>query len=141
MKRILLIDDDPTVRGAFRKILEREGYDVVTASNGKAAMRSVRQKDPDIVITDMLMPEQDGVETIMELRRDYPELKVVAISGGGCISSDYYLEVALKLGVETVLHKPLKREKLLATVEKILNKPSQHRKSPAVCGGRAFTIN
>lgn len=121
MERILLIDDDPAVLTAFRRILEREGYDVVAAADGKAAMQSVRDHHLDLVITDMLMPEQDGVEIILELRRDYPELKVIAISGGGCISSDYYLEVAEKLGVRTVFQKPLQREKLLAAIKQLTN--------------------
>jgi DNA-binding response OmpR family regulator len=117
---ILLIDDDDQVRTSIRKFLVREGYDVVEAPDGKAGMRFFQQKRVDLVITDIIMPEKEGIETIIELRRHFPEVKIIAISGGGCLEPDGYLNVAQKVGAHRIFAKPFELEDLLASVRQLL---------------------
>lgn len=116
MKRILVVDDDALVRTVLRNILEYEGYEVVVASNGKVALELNRQKQADLVIIDILMPEKDGVETIVELKETYPETVLIAMSGGGHQGPEFYLKIAKTLGVTRTFRKPIEREKLLALI-------------------------
>ena len=83
MARILIIDNDVQILNMLRQTLEREGYDVLKASNGKQGIRLHREEPVDLIITDIIMPEKEGIETILELKRDYPDVKIIAISGGG----------------------------------------------------------
>jgi DNA-binding response OmpR family regulator len=83
MSRILVIDDDEQIRGMLRQVLGCEGYEVVEASNGKDGMALFRAAPADLVISDILMPEQEGLQTIRELRREFPTVKIITISGGG----------------------------------------------------------
>src|SRR5437762_7182307 len=82
MARILVIDDDAQVRGAVRRVLERAGHTVVDVADGEAGIRAHRERPTDLIITDIFMPEQDGIETIQQLRREFPRVKIIAISGG-----------------------------------------------------------
>jgi len=120
MARLLIIDDDDQFRGMLRHMLEREGYEIVDAPNGKEGIRRYREDPADLIITDMLMPEKEGVETIMELKRDFPDVKIIAISGGGRIGPEEYLYVAKKIGALQTLTKPIGREELLKAVREIL---------------------
>jgi hypothetical protein len=115
--RILIADDEPGVRGFLRTVLESGGYTVVEAANGKQALQEVRAGDVDLVITDLVMPEQEGIETIRAVRRDRPGVKVIAISGafGG-----EFLKVAKYMGADAVLNKPVSADLLLATVQQML---------------------
>jgi len=88
MARILVIDDDIQILEMLGQTLEREGYEVVDALDGKEGMRLYREAPTDLVITDIVMPEKEGVETIMELKRDFPDVKIIAMSGGGQINSE-----------------------------------------------------
>jgi len=83
MARILLIDDDAPVRRTLRKMLERQGYEVEEAPDGKAGLTLYQENPADLIITDLIMPEMEGIETIMELRRRFPDVKIIAMSGGG----------------------------------------------------------
>src|SRR5688572_234064 len=83
MQRILVIDDDEQVRALLYEILDRAGFKVVEATNGVEGLKLYRAQPADLVITDLIMPEKEGVETILELRREFPDVRVVAISGGG----------------------------------------------------------
>jgi CheY-like chemotaxis protein len=112
--KILVIDDDHLVRYALAKVLQRNGYDVVTASDGKRAMTVFRDEAPDLVITDIIMPEQEGIETIGLLRRERPDIKIIAISGGGRIRNVDFLEMARSLGADAVIAKPFEAEELLS---------------------------
>jgi DNA-binding response OmpR family regulator len=106
MARVLVVDDDFQMREMLGVILERKGYDVMTASDGKLAVQ-LQQKSPfDLVITDIIMPEKEGLETISELRHSFPCLKIIAISGGGRHRPDGYLELARQLGADRILAKP-----------------------------------
>ena len=106
MARILIIDDEELVRLTLRQMLERAGHDVEEARNGREGLDVYRQKPAELVITDIIMPEKEGIETIIELRRDYPEVRIVAISGGGRMKDMDYLRLAREFGAHCVLAKP-----------------------------------
>ena len=120
MARILVIDDDPQVRAMLRQMLERAGYEVVDARDGKEAIKRYHEERVDLVITDLIMPEMEGIETIMELQRDNPDAKIIAISGGGRIGPESYLHIAEQLGALRTFAKPIEREEFLETVEEVL---------------------
>ena len=121
--RILVIEDDPEVREMVYKMLKKEGYEVVEAGNGKEAFELL-SIDPkiDLVITDIIMPEKEGIETIIELKRDYPHIKILAISGGGKGSAQNYLAIAKKFGADLTLSKPFVKQELLEAVQEILER-------------------
>ena len=120
MAQILIIDDDDQLRLMLRKTLERSGYEVVEAPNGKEGIKRFREMPCDLVITDLIMPEKKGLETISELKEDFPDIKVIAISGGGRVGPNDYLHLAKMLGAAQTLTKPIEREKLLNAVEELL---------------------
>ena len=121
MPRILIIDDEPLIRNVLRQMLERAGYEIIDAPDGEAAMKLIQHESADLVITDILMPEKDGLETIIDLKRRFPEIKIIAMSGGGYIGPEDYLHMAVKLGVVRTFNKPIEREDLLAAVREILD--------------------
>jgi PAS domain S-box-containing protein len=114
---ILVVDDDAAVRGLFHKILTRAGYRVMEAADGAQALAALRKGGLDLVITDLVMPEKEGIETIVEIRKSHPQVKIAAVSGafGG-----RYLEVASMLGAEAALAKPVSEEALLSMVRRLL---------------------
>ena len=118
MKRILVVDDEAQIRTMLTQMLEQEGYEVLTAENGEEGLTLVQKQAFDLVITDMIMPVKDGLKFIMELIKDYPDLKILAISGGGAIKAERYLTMAGYLGDIATLEKPFKREMLLELVRK-----------------------
>jgi YesN/AraC family two-component response regulator len=120
MARILIIEDDTRVRETYCLILEQAGYEVVTATDGKEGMRVFREKSPDLVITDIIMPEKEGLEVIRELKRDFPEVKIIAISGGGYAQPEDYLKTAKLFGAMCTLTKPIEQEELLEAVQECL---------------------
>ncbi len=120
MTKILIIDDESHIRTVFRLILEQEGYKVVEASNGEEGIQLYRENPTDLVITDILMPVKEGFTTIMDLKRDYPDVKIIAISGGHRIGSEEYLKVAKKFGAIKMLNKPVRREELLDAVKNLI---------------------
>lgn len=121
MSKILVLDDELSILLMIKKMLEKAGYEVVVASNGKEGMRLFERDKPDMVITDIIMPEKEGLETIFELRRMHPDLKIIAISGGGRISPDGYLPGAKLLGANMVFQKPLVQKEFLAAVASLLD--------------------
>jgi DNA-binding NtrC family response regulator len=114
---IVVVDDDAGVRRALRDVLEKDGYQVREAPNGRLAMQEVRRERADILITDIFMPEQEGVETIGAARRAYPDLKIIAISGAAGAG---YLEVARLMGAHATLSKPFLPSQVRETVRTIL---------------------
>ncbi len=116
MPRILLIDDDDTLRKIVAKSLVYAGHEVIQAADGKQGMDLIRTSPFDVVITDLIMPEQEGVETIGMLRTEFPGLPVIAISGGA-IHSPLYLEIAAKIGARFVLAKPFHMPELIELVK------------------------
>ena len=120
MPKILLIEDDPDLRKMLCKLLERENYDVVAASNGIEALVKVQSLKPDLVITDIIMPEQDGIGTINELKKKYKDVKIIAISGGGKMLSEDYLQIAEMLGAKHSFAKPFDNSELLAKISELI---------------------
>jgi CheY-like chemotaxis protein len=120
MSRILLIDDDDLTRGAVHKMLERAGYTVQSTANGREALEWYRNDPVDLVITDLIMPDTDGLEIIQELRRTHPAARILAISGGGRVDAQEYLSVARKFGAVQVLSKPFSNQDLRQAVETAL---------------------
>jgi DNA-binding NtrC family response regulator len=121
MAKILIIDDDSQFRKMLRQILEKSGYTVSEADDGSKGINSFREAPTDLVITDIVMPDKEGIETIMEIRRMAPSIKIIAISGGGRIRADSYLDLACKLGATATFSKPVDRKKLLETIYNMLN--------------------
>jgi len=115
--RILVADDETTVRGFLREVLTEDGYEVVEAADGKEAIDQARAGVVDLVITDLVMPEQEGLETIQALRKDVPGARIIAISGA---FRGQFLKAAQLLGANAVLSKPINPELLLATVAEVL---------------------
>ncbi len=120
MARILVIDDDPQVLSMLVETLQREGYEVDGAADGRVALQALREEPADLVITDIVMPEMEGIEVIQELRRSFPQVKVIAISGGGRGDPQTYLQLAGKLGAQSWFVKPVDRRELLKTVGALL---------------------
>lgn len=118
--KILVIDDDEQMRVLLRQVMEWAGHEVVEAADGREGTRLQRQHRADLVITDLIMPEQEGLETITALRRDYPGLKIIAISGGGRIGPEAYLPAARELGADRVFSKPFDVQELAETVRELL---------------------
>lgn len=122
MATILVVDDDPSIRTTLRKVLEREGHSVREAADGQAGIDEVDRNAPELVIVDLIMPEKEGIETIMELRERYPELTILAMSGGGVTTGPSGpLSDARVLGADGSLAKPFTVERLVRTVEEMLN--------------------
>jgi YesN/AraC family two-component response regulator len=111
--RIMVIDDEELIRQTLRENLADAGYQVVCAEDGADGLRMlVKHKQPDIVITDIIMPRKEGIETIAEIKRCYPNIKIIAISGGGRFATGNFLEFAEKLGADAALPKPVDMQEL-----------------------------
>jgi len=119
--KILIIDDDDLVREYLVEVLRRAGYEVDSAPDGKAGVEACRGSNTDLVVTDIIMPEKDGIETIMDLRRENPGLKVMAISGGGRSEPESYLASARLLGADFTMSKPFFNQDFLSAVATLLN--------------------
>ena len=115
--RILLIDDEQMVRKIVRKMLERSGHEVTEAENGRLGLEQLKTGTFDLVITDIIMPEMEGVETLMMVRELYPNIKVIAMSGGGRTGNIDFLSTAEKLGASAILHKPFTLAALTGAIE------------------------
>jgi CheY-like chemotaxis protein len=120
MARILVIDDARFVRDVLRHFLEAAGHEVLEAEDGDQAIGIYQQQTPELVISDVIMPNKDGIETLRELRQINPQIKVIAISGGARSGNLDYLEVARKLGADAILSKPFSRALLLQVVDGVL---------------------
>lgn len=117
MATVLIIDDDPQVRTVLRRFIEREGHTVTEADNGKVALCRFMEDPADLVISDIYMPEMDGIELLMRLRETHPDAKLVAMSGGGVIAASHLLKAAKALGAVAVVEKPFSLE----VIQKILD--------------------
>jgi DNA-binding response OmpR family regulator len=120
-KRILLIDDDDLVRTTIQSILESAGYEVIQAADGEQGVDVYRTHAPDLVITDILMPNKEGIETIRDLKRCDPAPRVIAISGGDRNGNVQFLQMAEKLGADRILAKPFRKAALLEMVDALLS--------------------
>ena len=125
MARILLVDDDDQIRAMLKLTLERAGHSVVEAENGVQAVEIFKAVPVDLVITDIVMPEKEGIETIMDMRKINPQSRIIAISGGGRIDPDDYLNWAARFGVKHTFTKPVKREQLLEAINDLMGVESE----------------
>ena len=121
MQTILVADDNHEMCNVIKEILTTVGYEVLIANNGKEAVSLCRTNTIDLLITDIFMPEQDGLETIDTLRDEFPSMKFIAISGDSSIASDTYMKTAEYMGAFDVLHKPFQIEDLLGAINKVLH--------------------
>jgi len=124
MPSILLIDDDAAGREVTAEVLRQAGHTVTTAPDGKAGLALYHAEPHDLIITDINMPEMDGLELVMALRHIEPRPRVIAISGGYQFSESLYLPVAQRLGVQRTLTKPIRAEALLRNVAEVLAEPA-----------------
>lgn len=119
MPTVLLIDDDELVRGMLTRALSEARYTVIEAADGHQGVNLARSTSVDIVVTDLVMPVQEGVETILTLRRERPRLPIIAMSGG-VNNSQLYLDIAAKIGAKRILPKPFTPKELIRLIEQVL---------------------
>lgn len=120
MARILIIDDETQIRSMLRLMLERVGYEVFEAADGMEGIRQYRDNPTDLIITDLIMPNKDGIGMMIELKKEFPRVKIIAMSGGGVNRPEGYLDGAKKLGATRTLTKPIDRDKMLNAVKETL---------------------
>ena len=120
MGSILIIEDDTEVRNMLKIMVQRAGFLVQTAKNGLEGVNAFRRSPSDIVITDIVMPEKEGLETILELREYYPDVKIIAISGGGRHDAKNYLQSAKDFGADYIFDKPFRQKEILAAIKDLL---------------------
>ena len=121
MARILVIDDEDYIRLSLFQMLGDDGHTVIEASDGEKGIAAFRESPSDVVITDLLMPNKEGFDTIRELRQIDSDVKIIAISGGGRLQHTNLLDVAQKLGANVIIKKPFKTEVLLDAVNTCLD--------------------
>ena len=130
MPRILVIDDEPLVRSTISTILDRAGFSVEEASDGVTGLTMFHRNPPDVVITDIFMPNGDGIEIVMEVKRSHTRTKIIAMTGGGCSGLMDIAPAAQILGADHILYKPFESEALLeavnATLATLASPKSQH---------------
>ena len=120
MTAILVVDDQKELRAVVRRVLTEAGYEVAEAEDGDAALAAFRASPPALVITDIVMPGKAGIEVIATMKREHPEVKVLAISGGGRAHVMDFLAIARKVGADAALEKPFRKSDLLARVAELL---------------------
>lgn len=126
MKKILIIDDEPHILLMLKKMLERNGYEIDLAANGNEGLKLFNKNPSSLVITDIIMPEKEGLETIREMRRLQPDLKIIAMSGGGKVSADNYLEIAKIFGASKVIEKPFTQKEMVSAVNELMQLSNQY---------------
>lgn len=123
MNRILIIDDDKDMRTIINEILSLQGYVTSLASDGSEGVCLFKAGSFDLVITDIIMPGQEGIETIIEIKNFKSKIKIIAISGGGRINAEDHLSVASRVGADATLTKPFRSHELIEIVEKLIGSP------------------
>ena len=130
MARILIIDDEPQIRSMLKLMLEREGYEVIEAPDGVEGIKVYRQNPADLILTDLIMPNKDGIGMIIDLKKEFPDVNIIAMSGGGLNKPEGYLKGAKKLGAACTLTKPIDREEMLRAVKEILKESPSPEEQP-----------
>ena len=119
MKKIIIIEDDIVIRENLSEILQLNNFEVLATDNALEIQNIVEEFKPDILITDIIMPDKDGIEIIIEIKKKYPEIALIAISGGGRIDSESYLSTAKYLGANATLKKPFTHNQLLKIINSL----------------------
>ncbi len=125
MPTVLVVDDEKGLRDVLRRVLEGKGYRVVEAADGNQALAACRRERPDLVISDIIMPDRDGIEAIVAMKAEWPATKVLAISGGGRAHAMDLLALAPRAGADDTLDKPFRQSELLRRVVNLIGEPSQ----------------
>ena len=126
MTKLLVVDDNADTRQSMKLLLERAGYEVDVAQNGARAVEMQRALSAEILITDIFMPELDGLETIERFRREFPAVKIIAMTGGGMnFNRENYLLSADVAGADAVLRKPFEKSTLLQALQKVVDQPTR----------------
>ena len=120
MPSLLIIEDDFPLQKKLKQIFTSQGYEVYTANNGTEGLDAYRKNPSDVILTDIIMPEKDGLETLMELIKEFPNAKIIAMSGGGRDGYDGYLKLAEGLGAKKTFAKPFNLEELLAAASDLV---------------------
>lgn len=120
--KILVIDDDDQIRGMLKELLELEGFEVLEAKNGEEGVKLFFENPVHLIITDIIMPIKDGIETILDIKEAYPDAKIIAVSGGGWYGTAIEFDMAQKLGART-LKKPFQKKEILNMIEELLQYP------------------
>ena len=118
--RVLVVDDNPDMRSFVKIVLERAGFEAQVAADGERALELQREHPAEVLITDIFMPERDGIELIQQFKSMFRQVKIIAMSGGGQVARQDYLPVAADLGADAVLHKPFAAETLLNTLRDLV---------------------
>lgn len=121
--RVLVADDDPIQRAIVSELLDLAGYDCEEAEDGEEALEALRRRPADLVVLDMLMPGKDGIEVLIEIRKAWPETRVLTISAGGLMSPGQLLHLAEGLGADATMTKPLRRGEFVGAVRELLGRP------------------
>jgi len=121
LKNILLVDDEESIRKMVRAVLGEDNYSFTEASNGVEALEIMETQSFDLILTDVIMPDCDGIELVMSVRKKLPDIKVIVMSGGGRVRADHYLNLAEKLGAARVFEKPFNTAELRETVAELLS--------------------
>lgn len=121
MRKVLIIDDDKQICAFLSRSVELAGFSSVTASDGRVGQQILEEQFFDLVITDLIMPEKEGMETITFIRKNFPKTRIIAISGGGRIGPETYLPAALELGADRAFAKPFAMDDLIAAAKELLN--------------------
>jgi CheY-like chemotaxis protein len=124
MASVLVADDEFEMRQMLREALERRGYTVDEAADGRETLLRFAQQQPDLVITDLIMPEREGIETIRTLRKECPTIPIIAISCGGRVAPDDYLSLAGQMGADRTFAKPFRLDEILNAVRELTTKKS-----------------
>lgn len=120
MQTILIVDDEPKVRKILTKVLERNGYAVLEAVDGRQGKSLFEAYGPDLILTDLIMPEKEGLEFIRKIKSIDNDAQIIAISGGGITDPKMYLELAVKFGAVRTFNKPIDHSKLVSAIREIL---------------------
>ena len=119
LTRVLVVDDDPGIRNFLRMLLELEGYEVALAANGLDALEEQRKNPAAIILTDLFMPDVEGMETIVKLREEFPQARIIVMSGGGAYRGADYLSLARELGAARALKKPFAPQDLIDAMREV----------------------
>ncbi|MCD4743999.1 MAG: response regulator [Desulfobacteraceae bacterium] len=120
MAHILIIDDDEQILKMLCLTLEREGYRVTTASDGRKGIKLYKETLADVIITDIVMPEMEGLEAIRKLRKEFKDIKIIALSGGGFVNPKEYLKLAKNFGAQYTFSKPVEIKELLKAIKELI---------------------